>query len=360
MYKPPMLAGPSQASAASAPDADIMLRRPCHFLSSTVARAVMKGNMVEATGTLSEWLRRWTRNPLGSARKGLNLLGVALPWLSLPSAKACRAAWLQGRRGCSTEEPPDWTATWLACSWTELLLDSLTELLLHWTFRWLNCSLTELLFGWTAPWLSCYLIGLFLEWTVPWLHCHLTEAILDWTVPWLNWTVPRLNCYFSGLFAFFNLRNSEVSQVNFLWLQYTYMLNNTWQIKILKPPQKIVNSDFSPTPPPHVFHLHFCPKFPPQRTLPWDVQTQCSRKAWRMTPRCKAIMIPRPGLFTYMKLIEQKNIFQQKRLGNYIVFFWVSTWFCFVLQDSWCVCVCKYIYIHINWNTVYIYKDRWT
>ena len=30
------------------------------------------------TDTLSEWLRRWTRNPLGSARKGLNPLGVAL------------------------------------------------------------------------------------------------------------------------------------------------------------------------------------------------------------------------------------------------------------------------------------------
>jgi hypothetical protein len=27
--------------------------------------------------TLSEWLRRWTRNPLGSARKGSNPLGVA-------------------------------------------------------------------------------------------------------------------------------------------------------------------------------------------------------------------------------------------------------------------------------------------
>ena len=26
--------------------------------------------------TLSEWLRRWTRNPLGSARKGSNPLGV--------------------------------------------------------------------------------------------------------------------------------------------------------------------------------------------------------------------------------------------------------------------------------------------
>ena len=27
--------------------------------------------------TVSEWLRRWTRNPLGSARRGSNPLGVA-------------------------------------------------------------------------------------------------------------------------------------------------------------------------------------------------------------------------------------------------------------------------------------------
>lgn len=26
--------------------------------------------------TVSEWLRRWTRNPLGSARRGSNPLGV--------------------------------------------------------------------------------------------------------------------------------------------------------------------------------------------------------------------------------------------------------------------------------------------
>ena len=28
------------------------------------------------TDTVSEWLRRWTRNPLGSARRGSNPLGV--------------------------------------------------------------------------------------------------------------------------------------------------------------------------------------------------------------------------------------------------------------------------------------------
>ena len=33
----------------------------------------------------------------------------------------------------------------------------------------------------------------------------------------LDWTVTLLNSYCSGLFAFLNLRNSEVSQLNFLW-----------------------------------------------------------------------------------------------------------------------------------------------
>ena len=32
---------------------------------------------VEVIDTVSEWLRRWTRNPLGSARRGSNPLGVA-------------------------------------------------------------------------------------------------------------------------------------------------------------------------------------------------------------------------------------------------------------------------------------------
>jgi hypothetical protein len=33
------------------------------------------------TDTVSEWLRRWTRNPLGSARRGSNPLGVVLDLL---------------------------------------------------------------------------------------------------------------------------------------------------------------------------------------------------------------------------------------------------------------------------------------
>ena len=39
--------------------------------------------------TLSEWLRRWTRNPLGSARRGSNPLGVALLYAMI----ACTEHW---------------------------------------------------------------------------------------------------------------------------------------------------------------------------------------------------------------------------------------------------------------------------
>ena len=38
--------------------------------------------------TLSEWLRRWTRNPLGSARRGSNPLGVAI-FVSFPKSNGC-------------------------------------------------------------------------------------------------------------------------------------------------------------------------------------------------------------------------------------------------------------------------------
>ena len=48
--------------------------------------------------TLSEWLRRWTRNPLGSARKGSNPLGVALPQAPQTST--------QPSRGCNSTATP--------------------------------------------------------------------------------------------------------------------------------------------------------------------------------------------------------------------------------------------------------------
>ena len=104
------------------------------------------------------------------------------------------------------------------------------NLLFDWTVTWLNCYLTELLLYWTVTWLNCYFTELLLDWTVSWLNCYLTEPLLDWTVNWtvtwlncyltellLDWSVNLLSCYFSWLFAFLNLRNSEVSHLNFLW-----------------------------------------------------------------------------------------------------------------------------------------------
>ena len=35
------------------------------------------GALYLPSDTVSEWLRRWTRNPLGSAREGSNPFGVA-------------------------------------------------------------------------------------------------------------------------------------------------------------------------------------------------------------------------------------------------------------------------------------------
>ena len=43
-------------------------------LAITKLRVEMDGH-----DTVSEWLRRWTRNPLGSARRGSNPLGVVVP-----------------------------------------------------------------------------------------------------------------------------------------------------------------------------------------------------------------------------------------------------------------------------------------
>ena len=47
-----------------------------------------------------------------------------------------------------------------------------------------------------------------LDWAVTWLSCYFTELLLYWPV-----------CYSTEFFAFVNLRNSEVSHLNFLWLK---------------------------------------------------------------------------------------------------------------------------------------------
>ena len=85
-----------------------------------------------------------------------------------------------------------------------------TQLLPYWAVTLLSCCSTELLLDWTVTLLSCYFTELLLYWAVAWLSCYLTELLL-------YWAVTLLSCYFTGLFALLNLRNSEVSQLNFLW-----------------------------------------------------------------------------------------------------------------------------------------------
>ena len=140
-----------------------------------------------------------------------------------------------------TELLLNWPVTELLLSWavTELLLNwTVTELLLncHWTVTELTCywAVTELSCYWAVTELNCYwtVTGLSLNcyWTDLLLSCYWTELLLNcyWTVTelllncyWTDlllscyWTVTLhcyLNCYCTGLFAFLNLRNSEVSQ----------------------------------------------------------------------------------------------------------------------------------------------------
>ena len=100
--------------------------------------------------------------------------------------------------------------SWLACSVSQLQ-HSFPELILYWvflcwTFPWLNysflnCSFTELAFD--ELYLYCTLL-------LP--NYSSTELVLYWTTPF---------------FCFLNLRNSEVSQPNFLWQQPTH---NNWYL----------------------------------------------------------------------------------------------------------------------------------
>ena len=125
-----------------------------------------------------------------------------------------------------------WTFTWLNCYFTELywgvtlLSCYLTELLLYWAVTLVNCYFSELLLDWAVTLLSCYFTELLLYWSVTPLRCYFTELLLYWSVTLLScyytelllyWAVTLPSCYFTGLFAFLNLRNSEVSHLNFLW-----------------------------------------------------------------------------------------------------------------------------------------------
>ena len=108
----------------------------------------------------------------------------------------------------------------LSCYWTELLLNchwTVTEL--HWTDLLLSCY-TELLLTWAVTELSCYSTvsgtQLLLDcyWTVTELTCYrtVTELTCYWAVTELLLLLHcYLNCCCTGLFAFLNLRNSEVS-----------------------------------------------------------------------------------------------------------------------------------------------------
>ena len=111
-----------------------------------------------------------------------------------------------------TELLLDWAVTGLSCYFTELLL------LLSCSVTLLSCFFTELFLYWAATLLNCYFTELLLDWVVTLLSCYFTE-------PLLHWAVTLLSCYFAGLFACLNLRNSEVSQLNFLW----------WKIAMLNP-----------------------------------------------------------------------------------------------------------------------------
>ena len=58
----------------------------------------------------------------------------------------------------------------------------------------------------------CYLIEPLLGWAVTLLSCYFTDLLL-------YWTATLLSCYSTEFFACLNLRNSEVSHLNFLWLK---------------------------------------------------------------------------------------------------------------------------------------------
>ena len=83
-----------------------------------------------------------------------------------------------------------------------------TEQLLDWAVTSLSCYFTET--HWTVTLLSCYFTELLLYGAVTLLSCYFTELLL-------YWTVTLRSFYFTWLFVFLNLRNSEVSQLNFLW-----------------------------------------------------------------------------------------------------------------------------------------------
>ena len=121
--------------------------------------------------------------------------------LLLDCTLTCYLTWIVALLSCYLTELSEQLLH--CCYLTELLLDwAVTSLpLLYWAVTLLSCYFTELLLYWAVTLLNCYFTELLLYWAVTLLSCFFTELLLYWAVT-----------------AFLNLRNSEVSQLNFLWL----------------------------------------------------------------------------------------------------------------------------------------------
>ena len=120
-----------------------------------------------------------------------------------------------------------WAVTLLSCYFTELLLYCAVTLLNCYFIELLlllNCYFTELLLPyWTLTLRNSYFTELLLYGTVALLDCYtlpsccFAELLLYWAATLRNCCFTELLLlYFTGLFAFLNCRNSEVSQVNLL------------------------------------------------------------------------------------------------------------------------------------------------
>ena len=235
------------------------------------------------TELLLDWAMTWLSYYLTELLLDLSydltelLLDWAITWLSYYLTWVM--TWLSYDL---TELWLDWAMTWLSYDLTELLLDwaiawlsyDLTELLLDWAITWLSYymtwamtwlsyDLTELLLDWAMTWLSYYLTELLLDWAITWLSYYLTELLLDWAIAWLelwlDWAITWLSYYLTELLLDMSydltelwldwamtwlsydltellldwamtwlsygcdlIRISEVSQLNFLWLDSDY------------------------------------------------------------------------------------------------------------------------------------------
>ena len=145
---------------------------------------------------------------------------------------ACQEKWhCNITKCCACHEK--WDSMTKYCTWRKITTRNPATTNEMWVMRdvrreWCDwCHLSELLLDWAVTWQNCYLTGLLLDWAVTLLNFYFTELLLDWTLTLLNgyftelllyWTVTWPSCYFTEFFAFLNLRSSEVSNLNLLWL----------------------------------------------------------------------------------------------------------------------------------------------